>query len=138
VVATNVCFEPTVGLLIRRELLMRSVRFNGDILTQALSHVAQLEWEWVQGWTVDLVRFLLEDEEHGAANGEVLSGWLADWQPFAEDAAMGVQAVFDDLPAGIPFEQARANVQIDVDQLMEECGLSERIAASGRASGGAS
>ena len=41
VIATNVCFEPLVGLLVRRELLMRSVRFNGDILTQAISHVAQ-------------------------------------------------------------------------------------------------
>ena len=38
VFAANLCFEPTVGLLIRRELLMRSVRFNGDIVTQALSH----------------------------------------------------------------------------------------------------
>ena len=35
VFAANLCFEPTVGLLIRRELLMRSVRFNGDIVTQA-------------------------------------------------------------------------------------------------------
>ena len=72
-IATNVCFEPTVGLLIRRELLMRSVRFNGDIVTQAVSHVAQLEWEWVRGWTVELVRFVLEDAEHGAANREVLT-----------------------------------------------------------------
>jgi hypothetical protein len=133
VIATNVCFEPTVGLLIRRELLMRSVRFNGDILTQALSHVAQLEWEWVHGWTVDLVRFLLDDPEHGAANAGVLAGWIADWQPLADDAAMGVQAVFDDLPAGISFEEARANVRIDVDQMMELCGLSELIAAKGGA-----
>ena len=55
VFAANLCFEPIVGLLIRRELLMRSVRFNGDIVTQALSHVAQLEWEWVRGWTAELV-----------------------------------------------------------------------------------
>ena len=66
VFAANLCFEPIVGLLIRRELLMRSVRFNGDIVTQALSHVAQLEWEWVSGWTAELVRFVLEDAEHGA------------------------------------------------------------------------
>ena len=53
-IAVNLCFEPAVGLLIRRELLMRSVRFNGDIVTQAVNHVAQLEWEWVHGWTVEL------------------------------------------------------------------------------------
>jgi propane 2-monooxygenase small subunit len=122
IVATNVCFEPTFGLLVRRELLMRSVRFNGDILTQALSHVAQLEWEWTRDWTIDLVKFAQEDSEHGASNREVVSGWLAEWQPLAEDAAEGMRAVFDELPAGIPYEEARSNVKIDVDELMEACG----------------
>jgi hypothetical protein len=123
VIATNVCFEPRVGLLIRRELLMRSVRFNGDILTQAISHVAQSEWEWVRGWTVELMRFLLDDAEHGAANRDVLAGWLADWDPLAEEAALAIEAVFAELPAGISFDEARANVQIDIDELHEEAGL---------------
>jgi hypothetical protein len=131
VIATNVCFEPIVGLLIRRELLMRSVRFNGDILTQALSHVAQLEWEWVRGWTVELVKFVSEDAEHGAANRDVLSGWLAEWTPLAEEAAEGVQPVFDDLPAGISFDDARANVRIDVDELLDESRLSEMAPGGG-------
>ena len=130
-VATNICFEPTVGLLVRRELFMRSVRFNGDILTQALSHVAQLEWEWVRGWTVELVRFVREDAEHGAANAEVLNRWLADWMPLAEEAAEGMQAVFADLPAGISFADARANTRIDVDELLAEIGLGEKAAAGG-------
>jgi hypothetical protein len=123
VIATNVCFEPLVGLLVRRELLMRSVRFNGDILTQALSHVAQLEWEWTRGWTTELVGFVLADAEHGAANRDVLSGWLADWTPLAEEAAAALEPVFADLPAGIPYEDARANVRIDVDELREEAGI---------------
>lgn len=123
VIATNVCFEPRVGLLIRRELLMRSVRFNGDILTQAISHVAQSEWEWVRGWTVELMRFVLDDAEHGAANRDVLAGWLADWDPLAEEAALAIEAVFAELPAGISFDEARANVQIDIDELHEEAGL---------------
>jgi propane 2-monooxygenase small subunit len=131
VIATNLCFEPVVGLLIRRELLMRSVRFNGDILTQAISHVAQLEWEWVRGWTVDLVAFVSEDAEHGAANREVISSWLAEWMPLADEAAHGVQAVFEELPAGISYDEARTNVRIDVDELMAECGLAEGAAAGG-------
>jgi propane 2-monooxygenase small subunit len=125
VVATNLCFEPRVGLLVRRELLMRSVRFNGDILTQALSHVAQLEWEWVRGWTVELIRFVLEDAEHGGANRVVLEQWLADWTPLAEEAAVALARVFADLPAGIAFDDARANVQIDVDELLAETGMAE-------------
>jgi propane monooxygenase small subunit len=129
VVATNVCFEPLVGLLIRRELLMRSVRSNGDILTHALSHVAQLEWEWVRDWTVELVTFTLEDEQHGASNREVLGGWLAEWTPLAEEAAVGLQAVFDELPAGIPYDDARANVAIDVRDMMHACDLADQAPA---------
>jgi propane monooxygenase small subunit len=112
---------------------MRSVRFNGDIVTQALSHVAQLEWEWVQGWTTELVRFVLEDAEHGAANRDVLAEWLADWLPHADQSALALQPVFDELPAGIPFEDARVNVRIDLDELCEECGVTELAAIAGGA-----
>ena len=132
-IAANVCFEPAVGLLIRRELLMRSVRFNGDIVTHAVSHVAQLEWEWVHGWTAELVRFLLDDAEHGAANRAVLTGWLADWVPPADEAAQALQPVFDELPAGIEFEAARTNVRIDFDALCEQCGLTDAAVAAGGA-----
>ena len=133
VVAANVCFEPLVGLLVRRELLMRSVRFNGDILTQAISHAAQLEWEWTRAWTVELIRFLLDDPEHGAQNREVLERWLAEWMPLAEEAAVSLGPVFGDLPEGIPFDDARANVQIDVDELFEESGLAQPAKTAGGA-----
>jgi propane 2-monooxygenase small subunit len=133
VIATNVCFEPIVGLMIRRELLMRSVRFNGDIVTQAVSHVAQLEWEWVHGWTAELVKFLLDDETHGEANREVLTEWLADWLPLAGEAAQALEPVFDELPAGIGFEDARTNTRIDFDVLCEQCGVSDAAALAGGA-----
>src|SRR4051812_16882061 len=131
VFAANVCFETTFGLLIRRELFMRSVRFNGDILTHALSHVAQLEWEWVRNWTAELMKFVLADEEHGDANRAVLTGWLEEWRPLADEAALGMEPVFAALPAGISFEDARANVQIDVDELAAESGLAEPAATAG-------
>ena len=129
VVAANVCFEPLFGLLVRRELLMRSVRFNGDIITQAVSHVAQLEWEWTRGWTVELMRFVLDDADHGSKNREVLDGWLAEWLPLAEEAANALEAVFAELPAGITFDAARTNVRIDVDALLADSGLVEVAAA---------
>ena len=132
--AANLCFEPIVGLLIRRELLMRSVRFNGDIVTQAVSHVAQLEWEWVRGWTAELMRFVLEDAEHGAANRAVrrrLAGGLAAAR--RGGGARRCSPVFDELPAGISFDDARANVRIDVDELCEQCGVTELAATAGGA-----
>jgi propane 2-monooxygenase small subunit len=133
VIATNVLLEPLVGLLIRREMLMRSVRFNGDILTHALSHVAQTEWEWVRGWTVEFTKFTLEDAEHGAANREVLAEWMADWMPLAEEAAAALGPVFAALPAGIAFDDAQANVRIDFDELAAEAGLTELAATAGGA-----
>jgi propane monooxygenase small subunit len=104
---------------------MRSVRFNGDIVTQALSHVAQLEWEWVSGWTTELVKFVLADAEHGPANRAVMAEWLADWLPLADEAALALQPVFDELPAGISFDDARTNVRIDLDEMCEGCGVSD-------------
>jgi hypothetical protein len=130
IVAANVCFEPVVGLLIRRELLMRSVRFNGDILTQALSHVAQLEWEWIRGWTAELVRFVSEDEASGAENRRVVADWVEEWLPEAHEAAEALKPIFDQLPAGIGFADARSNVQIDVDELLRDCGINEQAASA--------
>src|SRR4051812_46746529 len=123
VIASNLCFEPTVGILIRRELLMRTPRFNGDVITPALNHVAQREWDWVREWTVELVKFVLDDSEHGAANRDVLAGWVADWQPLADEAAQALGAIFEELPAGISFEDARANTAIDASEMMEACGV---------------
>jgi propane 2-monooxygenase small subunit len=123
VVATNLCLEPTVGLLLRRELMMRSPKFNGDALTPAVGHVAQLEWEWTRDWTADAVRFLIDDERHGARNREVLTGWLADWGTDADRAATALAPVFAELPAGIAFADARCNVQIDRSELLQAAGL---------------
>jgi propane 2-monooxygenase small subunit len=127
IIATNLCFEPVVGLLIRREILMRSVKFNGDLVTQAVNHVAQLEWEWARGWTAELARFVCEDAEHGSANREVVGEWVAEWLPEAHAAAEALEPIFDQLPAGIAFADARVNVQIDVDELFDECGLADPV-----------
>ena len=128
-IATNLCFEPVLGILIRRELLMRSVKFNGDLVTQALNHVSQLEWEWVRGWTVEFARFACDDAEHGAANREVIREWVAAWLPEAQNAARALEPIFDALPAGIAFGDARANVQIDMDEMFEESGLTDLVGA---------
>jgi propane 2-monooxygenase small subunit len=129
VVAANICFEPRVGLLLRRELLMRSPKFNGDVLTSAVGHVGQLEWEWTREWVAELARFLIDDDHHGEGNREVLAGWVADWGADADRAAAALELVFDRLPAGVPFAEARANVQIDADALLAAAGLTDTAEA---------
>ena len=47
IVAANLCFEPIVGTLIRRELGTRAAAANGDTVTPVLARVETQEWEWV-------------------------------------------------------------------------------------------
>jgi ferredoxin-NADP reductase/ferredoxin len=90
IVAANLCFEPTVGTLIRRELGTRAAAASGDTVTPVLARAATQEWEWARAWTVALVRFLIGDETHGAHNRAVIDGWLADWTAAAHEAAEAV------------------------------------------------
>ncbi len=90
IVAANLCFEPTVGTLIRRELGTRAAAASGDTVTPVLARVATQEWEWARAWTVALVRLLVADEGHGAHNRSVVDGWLDDWMALAREAAEAV------------------------------------------------
>ena len=51
IVAANLCFEPIVGTLIRRELGIRAAAANGDTVTPVLARVETQEWEWARAWT---------------------------------------------------------------------------------------
>ncbi len=51
IVAANICFEPIVGTLLRRELGIRAAAANGDTVTPVLARVATQEWEWARAWT---------------------------------------------------------------------------------------
>ena len=90
IVAANLCFEPVVGTLIRRELGTRAAAASGDTVTPVLARVATQEWEWARAWTVALVRFLVSDEAHGTHNRAVIDGWLKDWMAPALQAAAAV------------------------------------------------
>ncbi len=93
VIAANVCFEPRVGTLLRRELGIRAAAASGDTVTPVLARAAGQEWEWARAWTTELVRMLLAEDRHGEHNRAVIDGWLADWQPQAEAAAQALAAL---------------------------------------------
>ncbi|HEY8639265.1 MAG TPA: hypothetical protein VIL53_02035 [Solirubrobacterales bacterium] len=125
IVAANACLEPLVGVMLRRELLLRSAPANGDVVTPTLMGAAQHEWDWVREWTVELIRFVTADEEHGRANRELVSAWLEDWLGEAREAAQALEPVFDQLPAGIAFEPALKNAERDLEDLLERSGVTE-------------
>ena len=105
IVAANLCFEPVVGTLIRRELGTRAAAASGDTVTPVLARIATQEWEWSRAWTVALVRFLVSDKAHGAHNRAVVDRWLETWAGPAREAAAAVSDA-----AGQVGEYARRTV----------------------------
>jgi hypothetical protein len=125
VVAANLCFEPVVATLLRRELGTRAAAANGDTITPVLARVETQEWEWTRAWTVELMRFLLGDAVHGEANRELISGWVRDWLPKATAAALALAPLADLVPSGIDAEQAIERVQTYAGAMLEDAGLAE-------------
>jgi NAD(P)H-flavin reductase len=115
VIAANLCFEPIVGTLIRRELGIRAAAANGDTVTPVLARVATQEWEWIRAWTLELVRFLSEDSEHGPANRAVIERWVEEWRSRAFEAAAALAPL---APAGIDPERALADVHAYADAML--------------------
>ncbi len=106
IIAANLCFEPVVATLIRRELGTRAAAASGDTVTPVLARAATQEWEWARAWTVALVRMLVSDDTHGVHNRGVIDGWLSAWMAPAREAAAAVSAA-----AGQVDEYARRTVE---------------------------
>jgi ferredoxin-NADP reductase/ferredoxin len=129
IVAANLCFEPVIGTLLRRELGIRAAALNGDTVTPTLARVASQEWEWAREWTSELVRFLVEDSALGSSNRAVLSEWVGEWQPLCLEAA---SAICSGVPVRIDAERALGEVRKYCDELLEQVGLKGVPRGSGR------
>ena len=128
IVAANLCFEPLVGTLLRRELGTRAAAANGDTVTPVLARVETQEWEWARAWTTALTRFVIEDPLHGAQNQELIAGWVADWLPQSEQAARALAPIAQGLTVGIDLDQAAGRVRRYAGALLEDAGLADLAA----------
>ncbi|HEX8977049.1 MAG TPA: MmoB/DmpM family protein [Solirubrobacteraceae bacterium] len=128
--AANLCFEPVVATLVRRELGTRAAAAHGDTVTPVLARVETQEWEWTRAWTVALARFLLEDPRSGAHNREILSGWVRDWLPQALAAAAALAPLAEGI--GLDVLRATARVQAYAGAMLDEAGLPELCALVGQ------
>jgi hypothetical protein len=122
-VAANVCLDPVVGVLLRRELFERGGAANHDTVTPAVFNVAQLEYQQIQRFTGALIEFVCADVEHGEANREVIQGWVDEWLPEAREAAIALQPLFAAQPEGADFAAALARVQQELAAAMEPLGI---------------
>jgi propane monooxygenase small subunit len=128
-VAINLCLEPIVGVALRRELFMRGGAANGDLVTPQVVRPAQNEHAASRAWTMELVRHVLADAEHGAANAAVLDGWVADWSGQALQALTALERVFAAVPNGLRFAGIVERVRTEQATLIAGAGAAPREGA---------
>jgi propane 2-monooxygenase small subunit len=93
--ASNVVFEPLVGELFRSQFVMRFAPPHGDFLTPSIIGVSEREFnDRDLRYTVAMMKDMLEDEEHGDANRELMQGWLERWVPLSMAAAKGMEPIW--------------------------------------------
>jgi hypothetical protein len=125
VIATNLCIEPLVGSLLRREMLLVPASLNGDPVTPVIIGNAQREWLWCRDWTSELMRFCVGDEEFGAQNREVLAGWAAEWNAEADAAAEALATELERVPHSRPPGEGLEQVRAERDELQSILELQE-------------
>jgi hypothetical protein len=131
IVAANACFEPTVVTLLRRELGIRAATAHGDTVTPVVARAATTEWQWTRAWTVEFLRFVTEDREHGEHNRELVEGWVARWMPDATAAALALGAIAGGLSNTVPFESSLRSLRQTVAEVFTEAGLAGLAPAAG-------
>jgi propane 2-monooxygenase small subunit len=128
VIATNFCIEPIVGSLLRREMLLVPASTNGDPVTPVIIGNAQREWLWYRDWTVELVRFCVQDEEFGAQNRDVLACWAKGWNAEAEAAAEAIAGEVEQVPGSRPVAESLEQVRSERDGLQSALAQAEVMA----------
>ena len=92
--ATAVVFEPLVGELFRSGFVMQAAAPQGDFVTPTLMGTGEFDTAREQKGARVLYRMLADDPKHGAANREVMAGWLSKWIPRSLEAAHQLQPIW--------------------------------------------
>lgn len=123
--ASNIVFEPLVGELFRSHFAMRFAPLHGDSLTSTLIGVSEREFnERDLAYTIDMMQDMLEDEEHGDENRQLMQEWLDEWVPYSMAAAKGLEPIWSEPEKQpISFEESFEKVQSRFEEILSELGL---------------
>jgi propane monooxygenase small subunit len=124
VFATNVVFEPLVGVLFRSDLVMQIAARNGDYITPTLVGAGENDYNRDLRYTRALFSLLASDPDHGEHNKLVMQGWLDKWVPLSRRAAHQLQPIWSQ-PAErtVTFADSYAAADADFRALIAEFGL---------------
>lgn len=93
IIATNLCLEPLIEALV--EEFARVAAANGDMATAAMISSLMTDEARHRRWTDAFVTMLLESEQHGEANREIIGRWLGAWYPRAVAVIRGIGPKLD-------------------------------------------
>jgi propane monooxygenase small subunit len=122
-VAINLCFEPIVGQMLRREFAVDRGPAHGDLVTTVVAEAGQREWGLTREWTVALAHFVIGDPHCGDANAATLRAWVARHTPRAEAACKVAIGLADRLPRPLHHERTLAKMMAEHAALLGDAGL---------------
>jgi propane monooxygenase small subunit len=122
--ATAVVFEPLLGELFRSGFVMQVAALHGDFVTPTIMGAGESDAAREQRGARVLFRMLTDDAEHGAANKEILSGWLAAWSEAALAAARQLQPIWSQISEKVVrFEDSLERSRTRQQTLLGDIGL---------------
>jgi hypothetical protein len=123
-VATNLVFEPVVGHLAKDEFFARFASHNGDGVTSVLLASARKDSHRHLESVTELVKMVLTDPVHGAANRDVIASWVQKWSAESYAAAEALAPLFsiEGITCGT-FEVALARTTKRHQDILKEHGL---------------
>jgi propane 2-monooxygenase small subunit len=122
--ATNVIFEPLVGVLFRSDLVMQIAARNGDYITPTVVGAGENDYNRDLRYTRALFSLLVHDETHGDGNRAVMQEWLDTWVPMSVRAARELQPIWSQpTERAITFAESWTAATDDFRTLIAEFGL---------------
>jgi methane monooxygenase component A beta chain/propane monooxygenase small subunit len=124
VVASHLCLDRIFGELAKVEYFSRFAAANGDVVTPILIASSEADTARTQRWMRALMLHVLDDQDYGKANREIIQGWVDDWSLRAEQAAVDFRGAFESAPiAPTAYSDAAQRVRAKQHQALEELGL---------------
>jgi len=118
-VALNLAVKPVIDALVNVQL-SELAALNGDEYLSLLLAEFNLDAQRSRDWTAALVRYAIGEDP---AMRDVLSGWLATWQPRADAAVQGLAPLFAAAPRPIDAGQVTAGTLAARQSLLDASGV---------------
>jgi len=124
VVAINLCLDRTFGELAKVEYFSRFAAANGDVVTPIIIASSEGDTARTARWTTALMQHVTGDAVHGAANAEIIRGWVDKWNAYSHEACAAFAPVFEQAPVQpSTFKSAMSRVEAKQDAYLTSLGL---------------